>query len=125
LFNPLALNLTYPEKTIRGLLHQRRRWFRGGREVAWYNAALLIFTATIVPLLIASVFLLPFQWPLIFFGVKTLGDFLFLTAASLKLGLAGLMKWFIPWEIYYCIAALVTPVNTAVPSKVIWKGRKI
>ena len=118
LFQPDCLSFTLPAKGIEQWLSQRRRWFRGGAEIAWYNKALLLFNATVMPVLIGALFFLPFQSFLAFWGMKLAADFVFLGIAAAKLNIMDRMIWFPFYEIYYQLVALVLPFNQFFVSKV-------
>lgn len=119
-----SLNESKPIEGVRGWLHQRRRWFRGGSEIPWYNAAFLLFNGSVMPLMLLALFFIPFFHWAALIGVKCLMDFLFLCITSARLGKARWMIAFPLYEVYYQLSAIVTPINFLVPVRVIWKGRK-
>ena len=118
-----GLNKTHPLKTFGQLVQQRRRWFKGGRELAWYNLAAMFLNTLVVPSLISAVFLLPFQWFLIFYCIKVAGDFLFLLLSAIKTGKMKLLLWFPLYQIYYQLTSVLWTLNQFIPSRVVWKGR--
>ena len=124
LFHESSLSFTVAAKDISQWLGQRRRWFRGGAEIAWYNKTLLLFNAIVMPILVCALFLLPLKSFLVFWSMKLIADFCFLLIASMKLNNLGWMKWFPLFEMYYQVVALVLPFNQILFSTVNWKGRK-
>lgn len=124
LFRPEAFGSSLPVTDLTGLFRQRKRWFKGGKDLAWYNISLILFNSMVLPILFVGLFLLPWQICLALYLVKVGSDIVFLTVSSLFLRKFWLLLWFIPWEIYYNLAALIGPVNQILPTKVIWKGRE-
>lgn len=124
LFRPEAFGSSAPESDLAGLFRQRKRWFKGGMELAWYNLALILFNSLVLPVLFVGLFLLPWEICLGLYGVKVASDIVFLTVSSVLLQRPGLLLWFLPWEIYYNLAAIIGPLNQVLPGKVTWKGRE-
>lgn len=123
-FHPGVLNISQPIRGIRNWLHQRKRWFKGGRDVAWYNRALLVLNGLIMPCLMLGLFLADARWVLCFYLIKVTADFVFLALAALRLRKASWLLWFPLYEIYYQLMTVVIPINQVIPSRVIWKGRR-
>ena len=124
LFHPHSLSISKPVDTFAQLARQRKRWFAGGHEIIWYNQLFMGLNALLMPTLIASIFLLPLKWTLIFYATKILGNFLILFISSLVLRRTQLMWYFPIYELYYQLTLILLPINQLLPGGVVWKGRK-
>jgi cellulose synthase/poly-beta-1,6-N-acetylglucosamine synthase-like glycosyltransferase len=124
LYHPTSLNLSRPIVGLRGWLHQRKRWFKGGSEIAWYNRALLTLNGLVMPLLLLGLFFADPTVAWACYGGKIAADFLLLSVAALRLRKASWLLWFPLYEVYYQLMTIIIPINQIIPSKVIWKGRK-
>lgn len=124
LLHPAVTNLTYPIKGLQGWIDQRRRWFKGGLEIAWYNLMLFFLNTLFVPAWVLSFFFLPFGTVMILLGGKVLADFFLQFTATNQLKRLHWLLWFPVWEIYYQLMSLILPVLQLAPGKVHWKGRR-
>ncbi len=124
LFHPEALNYSVPQLNFKALFKQRKRWFRGGKEIAFHNKILIFFNAGVVPALLISFFFLSPWETLTLFGFKILADFFFLFSAAFRLKKLKTLIWFPFYEIYYLFMAMLIPINQIMPGKINWKGRE-
>lgn len=123
LYQPQTLCFSEPIQGLGQLLRQRRRWFKGGAEIVWYNQLFFLLNLLVNPCLIAMAFFSPMQWFLGFLGGKLVLDFLYLGVATGKLGKLQWLLWFGFYEVYYVLSTLTMPFTTRIGRKVVWKGR--
>lgn len=123
-FHPSALNISKPIKDFSGLMKQRKRWFRGSFDLAWYNLALMFFNALIMPVIISSWFFVSFEVFCQTYLIKLIADFVFLLVAALLLRKPLWMIYFPLYELYYQFMVFLTPLLQLIPTKIEWKGRK-
>lgn len=123
LYHPEALSLSEPVSDLKTLLRQRRRWFKGGAEIVWYNQLFFALNVLVVPCLIVMAILSPWQWFAGFMGAKIGMDFIFLAVATGRLGRMGWLIFFPFYQLYYQLSTLVLPFTARLGKKVTWKGR--
>jgi glycosyltransferase involved in cell wall biosynthesis len=124
LFHPVLLNRSAPIRGLRNLIQQRKRWFKGGKEGPWYALAVFAVYAMQPWILVASYFVWPWQVWLSLAAGTLLLDTLALARAGALLGRLDLLRW-IPLHLAaQTLQSLVMPILFAIPSKVVWKGRK-
>ena len=124
LYHPASLNLSKPIGGLRKWLHQCKRWFKGGAEIAWYNRALLTLNGLVMPLLLLGFFFADPTLVLMCYLGKMAADFMLLLVAALRLGKPQWLLWFPLYEVYYQLMTIVIPINQIIPTRVDWKGRK-
>lgn len=104
-------------------IRQRRRWFVGGRALAWYNLAFIALNALVLPAIFAMALILPWPWAVAFLGLKVSADLLFLLHGAGILGITRRLTMFPLYEVYTIGSMLATPLLMLLPGKVRWKGR--
>lgn len=124
IFEPEAVNVSEPVKTLGDWGRQRKRWFKGGLELAWYNIAALFVNALSVPSLALLLLSGHIRAGLFVYAAKVLMDFVILAIGTAKLNRFHWMIWFPLYEIYYHFIAVILPIQQLIPGKVVWKGRK-
>lgn len=123
-YNRAALCTTWPiGGGLRGYLHQRKRWYQGGKEGPWYAVMLFALFATLVPLLAVALAVLPWAWVWPLLAAKVAADWLLQGSALLRLGRYGTLPLLPVYELYFALATLVLPLYFLVPTQVVWKGR--
>lgn len=129
LFHPDVVNRSQPIPDWRTYLHQRKRWYRGGREAPFSSMMIFYVQAATAPVLLLSLFLLPWQWGLAALVLKLVSDFTLLwSAADILLPRKlrwNTLAWFPLHALYFLGAVLFFPFYLALPGKVVWKGRPI
>ena len=123
LFHPSTLCLSEPVDDFPTLIRQRRRWFKGGAEIVWYNQLFFLLNVLVVPFLITMAFLSPWQWFVGFMSAKVAMDLVFLTVSTARLKKLKWLVFFPFYEIYYQLSTLVLPFTSRLGKKVVWKGR--
>lgn len=122
-FTPTLLNRSVPIRGLRQLLHQRKRWYKGGQEAPLLARGLYYVQAmAVIGWLLAGWWVSPIAWALSLLG-KGLLDSLVVIFTSRKLKLPVQWAWLPVWELYFLISLLVLPLYFILPSRVVWKGR--
>ena len=121
LLNPVMLNRSAPMPDFSALLHQRKRWYKGGTAGPWYAGAMYFLFAATNPLLVSGVFWLEYGWALV--AAKILADFLVFAAGFRALGMLRLLRYFPVYVLYHIFTSVALPVYFIMPTRVIWKGR--
>ncbi|GIV43736.1 MAG: hypothetical protein KatS3mg035_0859 [Bacteroidia bacterium] len=120
---PQVLNISQPVYDLKTFLHQRKRWYEGAKKGPWYAIFIFIHHIFIYPALFLSFFIFPLSIAIFIVGFKWLIDFLWLWIASASLKKQNLLKYFIPFQIYFMLITLLLPWYFWTAQKVKWKGR--
>lgn len=120
---PEVLNISEPVQDLKTFLHQRKRWYEGAKKGPWYAILIFIHHVLIYPALFLSFFIFPLQISLIFWATKWLTDFVWLWTACMHLKKQSLLKYFIPFQIYFLMITILLPWYFWISQKIEWKGR--
>lgn len=124
---PLAKDnfvITLPCNTLRELLNQKKRWFRGGFGIRplGYFLGLLMYISNLIFLL--GIFFIPVNIYLIFILLKFLSDLMIIYPIAKNFNLLNLL-WFYPlFEIYFALYGLSLPFTFITGKNINWKNRK-
>lgn len=122
--DPKTMVMSKPCASWRELVHQKKRWGRGGVDmemmgylimaVAFFDHALIL----LAPFLVQNV-------PLFLFALlgKLVADFLFILRPLKILDKVHLLRYFLPFELYYIVYVVLLPFLVFFGGKVYWKGR--
>jgi cellulose synthase/poly-beta-1,6-N-acetylglucosamine synthase-like glycosyltransferase len=117
------INISEPVTTWAELMKQRKRWMQGVMQSFWITKWSLIFSSTVVPILLIASIWLPIK-PL----PGILQYYAFVTAICLLS--IFILKQYDLWKValvfwFYMIGIGVTMlINYFLPGKMVWKGRK-
>jgi cellulose synthase/poly-beta-1,6-N-acetylglucosamine synthase-like glycosyltransferase len=108
-------------KTWRDLYDQRKRWFRGGRDLG--PARLFVFGVIYVFHLLVPASLLTVESAIVWIALlmKVTVDFVLLVPAMNISHRWNLIKYFLPFELYYIFYVLAFPIITMFGKEVVWK----
>lgn len=120
-----TINRTLPVPDLRSWLRQRKRWFSGGVDIPWYGSAVLAVYYMHMPVMISSLFFLPWQDIVMAWGARILGDFCLLSAIGFRTGDYRPITWVLPYQPWAVLQTILLPLNQLWPGGVIWKGRKV
>ncbi|MFM9945155.1 MAG: glycosyltransferase [Bacteroidia bacterium] len=123
--NPETLGLATYVSSFKEIMHQRKRWLMGARELPW-NWKILIF---IYGLFVPALFVLGyfnFSLALKLLALKFVIQYLFIIVLLNKIKIhATELRIFIPiYEVYLIAMTLLTTIFYFLPIKSVWKGRK-
>ncbi len=123
-----AIVTTDPVQTLNGFINQRKRWTAkssGYKDFASiYASFLVLFTNLTLVFLFAMQFvsIQYFELFLLFYALKSLVDLLLLTPVLKFFKRTDLIKWILPFEIFYSFY-IVLIVILSFTKKFEWKGR--
>ena len=120
---PKVLNISQPTEDWMTFLHQRKRWYEGAKKGPWYALLIFVVHVLINPALLTGFlfFSLPFAWNLWF--IKWVMDFIWLVNSCSALNKKHLLRYFLPFQIYFFVISIVLPVYFLTSKKVLWKNR--
>ena len=123
LYTPHLLVKTQPIAGLSNLLRQRKRWMKGGMQLAWFMKVALLVQGLYYPLSLALFYFFPLIISSIW-GVKTLLQSIYIAKQYKRLELK--IPWFgvIKYEIYNCIFTVLLLVYFVLPINVNWKSRE-
>ncbi len=123
LFNPGVLNESKPEKSLRELLTQRKRWMRGAFELPIIMIGLLVAQASFFAIILALLMLEPIL-VLELLGLKFALRYIFVSMVVNKLNNRINIFGSLIFEFYTAIFSMVSLVYYFIPGPIEWKGRK-
>ncbi|MGB9774085.1 MAG: glycosyltransferase [Bacteroidota bacterium] len=114
-----------PCTTWSELYRQKHRWGIGGLDIKPAGFFLMSVGFTLHALLLASPFYAPALFPVILaLFVKFAADLVLLTPALRTYKKFKLLKYFLPFELYYIVYVVALPFALLFGGKVVWKGRR-
>lgn len=122
--NREVLGRSEPTTSLSVLLHQRKRWLRGGMALPKPILGLMLVHGLFVPTLVFLIFIAP-CWALVAVLLQLVMQSSFLAMISRKLGLYWTYTDLILFGPYHYIMALITPLYFLLPVKLKWKNRDI
>jgi cellulose synthase/poly-beta-1,6-N-acetylglucosamine synthase-like glycosyltransferase len=151
--SPPVLAHSMETKGFNALLHQRKRWLSGGKELPWYWWVLfgvfglfyVVVPMAIVVLMISnpSVACSLFDdatlgiwdremreiliWLIRLWGIKWILQGLQIATTHIKVGeniTLSFWAWLMLYEVYLTVVTLSTAIFFTLPSKTVWKGRR-
>lgn len=122
--DPDALVISQPCSSWKELLHQKKRWGKGGLDINLSGFGIMtvgyLTHVVILAMLIWGDFLLASSALLIKFVV----DYMFLHQTLKRLNRTDLLQYFYSFQLYYILYVLLLPFLVFFGGKVLWKGRK-
>ncbi len=110
--------------SITEMLHQRKRWLIGARDLPLNWKAIILLYGLFLPAL-GILFFISIQWALVVWGVKFLLQSLFMLTLCHKAGVQPFKFWQLAvYEGYVLINTLVTAVFYFLPIPSVWKERR-
>ena len=118
-----ALVGSEPCASLRILHGQKKRWFRGGRDMeAKYLVIMAVSFFLNLGLPLAAILEgTSILW--VALGLKVLADFTFLLPVLISMDQLKLLRYFPLFEIYYFLYVLIYPPLVLVAGEVVWKER--
>ncbi len=124
IMNRQVLGISAPTHSMWVLLHQRKRWLRGGMALPKPILGLMLIHGLFVPALVLLALIYPW-WAL---GVALLRLGVqsgFIAGLSKRMDLPVLWSDLLRFEPYHYFTELVTPLYFFLPTKLKWKNRDI
>jgi cellulose synthase/poly-beta-1,6-N-acetylglucosamine synthase-like glycosyltransferase len=118
-----SLNVSAPVGNIKTLLHQRKRWLMGARELPFYWWLLFALLASFVPAVLVFAVYQPVL-ALQIYGIKLLLQSLFILLIQHKLGIRQNVFLVLLYELYATAISFATSLFFMLPVKVQWKKRE-
>lgn len=108
---------------ISEMLHQRKRWLIGARELPWNWKSMIVLYGLFVPALVVLFWLNP-QFAMVLWLVKFVLQSVFILALCSKVKTRPFnLLQLLTYDIYVLLNTAVTAVFYYLPIKSIWKGR--
>ncbi len=122
LFGTGVLNHSLPAKDLKTLMHQRKRWIRGVKQLPLMWQAIIVFSGFYIP---AMLFLLFLNWKLFLgvFGLRYLLTLLAVFSTSRKLKISWNSMPLLTFELYNWATTFLLTLFTILPIKINWKDR--
>lgn len=117
-----SLNVSAPIDSFMGLMHQRKRWLTGARELPFYWWLLFGLLASFMPALLVFAVYQPVL-ALQIWGIKWLLQSLFILMIQHKLGIRQNVFLVLLYELYAQVIAASSSLFFVLPVKVKWKKR--
>ena len=121
LISPPVTGITLPAASIKGLLHQRKRWMSGAVQLPVAIVAVLGLQAFYYPLAIALAVLHP--WSILLIAAKSAVQSWFVYKTVRLSGLPVKIGTLVLFEFYSAIISLSTLLFSILPSGIKWKDR--
>jgi cellulose synthase/poly-beta-1,6-N-acetylglucosamine synthase-like glycosyltransferase len=121
--DPNVLVMSQPCSSWKELIRQKHRWGKGGLDMRLSGFSIMAIGFGLDVLILYSLLLGITLFALGAFVLKMMGDYLFLHTVLTKLGRRDLLKYFIPFQIYFLLYVLLLPFVVFFGGRVIWKGR--
>jgi len=123
LIHPEVMAFSQPIKTVKGWLHQRKRWMNGALQAPWFLTLFFTLHSSFWPLITMLAFWHPW-WALVLGGAKLGVQSIFMRTLFRRIGRLSLFKYLGLFELYHLVFTWMMMVFYFWPTKVIWKGRK-
>jgi cellulose synthase/poly-beta-1,6-N-acetylglucosamine synthase-like glycosyltransferase len=123
ILNSNSLNISKPAPSFMLLLHQRKRWLIGARELPFYWWLLFGILGAFFPAALVLAFyqpILALQLYLIKVGVQSL----VIVYLQHKLSIKQNIILVLAYDLYASVISVVTPVFYVLPVTMVWKKRK-
>jgi cellulose synthase/poly-beta-1,6-N-acetylglucosamine synthase-like glycosyltransferase len=113
-----------PLKHIRDFFQQRKRWLSGGLKAPFWGWVLMSASFMVHLLTLVNLIMLNFSIPVIssLFLIMVI-DLSLLWRMILKSGYTKLMRYFIPFEVFYFLYTIFLAISVILPGKINWKER--
>lgn len=124
IMNTAVLGISEPTRSLWVLLHQRKRWLRGGMALPKPILGLMIVHGLFVPSVLVLLLIAPW-WALGAASLRLGLQSVFIAGLSRNLSLPVVVSDLLWFEPYHYFTELITPVYFFLPTKLEWKNREI
>lgn len=121
--DPEVLVTSQPCRTWRDLIRQKHRWGTGGLDMRFSGFIVGVLGFGLNVLLLLALLTSGLVWFLVGLAIKLASDYLFLHSILKRQQRLDLLKFFIPFELYFIAYVLVLPFLVFFGGPVVWKGR--
>ncbi|HCA78286.1 MAG TPA: glycosyl transferase [Bacteroidetes bacterium] len=121
--DPEVLVTSQPCRTWKELIRQKQRWGKGGLDMRLNGFLVGILGFGLNVLLLLALLTSGLLWFLCGLAVKTVGDFVFLHSILRRQHRLDLLRYFVPFELYFTSYVLILPFLVFLGGPVVWKGR--
>lgn len=118
-----SLNHSAAQRAIQPLLHQRKRWMQGARDLPWYWIMIFGLQAAFYPVLLVM-FFFNFKLALNVWAMKYLLQTLFLLRIQIRMGYPLRLHVLLTYELYSLVMHWLMMGFYLAPVKMDWKGRQ-
>ena len=122
IMNKNVINRSAPVDDFQLLMHQRKRWLVGARELPFYWWLIFGIFGLFGPAIIV-LFIYSLKLGLIFYGIKLLLQSLSVYLLKSKIDLRKNFDYLLPYEVYSICVAVCTQVFYFLPFNFKWKNR--
>jgi cellulose synthase/poly-beta-1,6-N-acetylglucosamine synthase-like glycosyltransferase len=123
LMSPETTVKTFPINTLKGYIHQRKRWTHGAMRLPWFALMMLFGQALLIPILLMFGLFYPIYTGVIWVSKSVIQSILLLFVLK-KLDKKQPFYAVIMYELYADIFYFMMLLSYFLPFKVEWKGRK-
>lgn len=123
LYSRDCLNISTPVIHFFDLLHQRKRWLIGIKELPLHHLILLFINGMFLPSVLFLSCFYSIKTAFYWYILKIICDFIVMFSSLNKIKETKEIIYFPVFELYYQVMAIVLPFFTFSPIKVKWKNR--
>jgi hypothetical protein len=114
--------VTTPCPSLADVLRQKQRWARGGTATGIKGYTVLAIAGLMMLAIVIAPFVSVPMWIAVW-TTKFVADALLMLPNIRRLGMTDTMRYFLPFEFYFIVQALVIPI-LLMNKTVVWKGRE-
>ena len=122
--NPQTLGLAWYIPSIKEMLHQRKRWLIGARDLPLKWKVMIVLYGLFIPALVLT-FFVSVKLALVVWGAKFLLQTLFISFLCMEVERKQFrLSQFVMYEVYVMINTLASALFYWLPIRSVWKGRE-
>lgn len=121
--DPEVLVTSQPCRTLKELVRQKQRWGKGGLDMRLSGFLVGALGFGLNALLLLALLTSSLLWFIGGLAIKMGGDYIFLHSILKRQSLLDLLRFFLPFELYFISYVLVLPFLVFLGGPVVWKGR--
>ncbi|MBT8327488.1 MAG: glycosyltransferase [Bacteroidia bacterium] len=119
-----CLGLAWYIPSVKEMLHQRKRWLIGAKELPLNWKSMIILYGLFIPALF-TLFFIDYKLAMLFWGAKFLIQSIFIYSLNIKSETRPFSFWqMLIYELYVLLNTVITAFFYILPIKSVWKGRE-